>query len=209
MSEKKESTKKRKTINWLLVFTLLVFAIPSFILAKVLIDSQGETRHPVVEDRFKNQLSPKISNSQIDEIRKNINFQGIEEGKDKVEVNLISATLRITIETKDDLYMNQIDDIANKTYDEVNKVLPINKYFTNHNGVKMYDLEIHVYDYLPEDNKKGNPFYVVYTKNAASKKLKKENVREPKNKEVTEQMLKSTDELKKKTQNQKVVAPVQ
>lgn len=63
------------------------------------------------------------------------------DGVDSVEVNLISATLRINIDTKDNASSSKVKSIMNEAYDKVNDILPIKKYFTNNDSDKMYDLE--------------------------------------------------------------------
>lgn len=193
MAEKK---KNKTRINWLLVVTILLFLIPTIIFGGVIFNSAENTHKPVVAERFKNQLDPKINKNQVAQIKNMIKYPEVE----SVEVNLISATLRITIDVKDNLYESQVMAIVDDVYNKVNQVLPIDKYFTNRKNVKMYDLEIQCYDFLPKNAVSGgNPIYIMKTKNAAAKKPVVDNMRTPRNQSVSDRMLNTLDELKEKT----------
>lgn len=196
--------KKRK-INWLVVATILVFLIPGAILGYVLVDSMENAHEPVVESRFKNELDPKITNEQLEQVKAAMNFPEVEH----VSVDLISATLRVNLDFNNNLYPEQVAMIVNEAYERINQILPIKTYFTNHNGIKMYDLEINGYDIIPNDPQdlQGNPIYIVKTKTGAAKEPTMENVRLPKNQEVSDQMLKNSEKLKQETNTQQVVQP--
>ena len=91
---------------------------------------------PTVGSRFDNSLNPAITEEQLDKVKSAMKLDGVE----SVEVNLISATLRINIDTKDDASSAKVKSIMNEAYDKVNDILPIKKYFTNNDSDKMYDL---------------------------------------------------------------------
>ena len=96
----------------------------------------------MVADRFKNELNPAITETDLASIRSNLNYDNI----DNLEVNLISATLRVMINTSDDMAEGDLLWILNDAADKIAAVLPIETYFTNSAATKMYDLEIHVYN---------------------------------------------------------------
>ena len=84
---------------------------------------------------------------------------------ESVEVNLIIATLRINIDTKDDASSAKVKSIMNEAYDKVNDILPIKKYFTNNDSDKMDDLEVHVYNCIPDDKHSADDqIYKIKTK---------------------------------------------
>ena len=121
------------------------------------------------------------------------------DGVESVEVNLISATLRINIDTKDDASSAKVKSIMNEAYDKVNDILPIKKYFTNNDSDKMYDLEVHVYNFIPDDKHSADDqIYKIKTKTAAAKKPNVSTPSSPKNKSVAEKLLKQQEEAAKK-----------
>ena len=111
--------------------------------------SIGGQNHPVEGSRFsKTDLDPAITDDNISSLESALsNIENV----DKVSVNLLSATLRVHI----DLVDSATDDVASaaidSAYNIVNEQLPIDTYFTNKDGSKMYDLEIDSYNYLIDD----------------------------------------------------------
>ena len=64
-----------------------------------------------------------------------------------------------------------IEAIANQVYDIVNSNLDIATYFTTQDTTKMYDLEIHVYNYIPDEENEeevNGQLYAVLYKNATT-----------------------------------------
>lgn len=137
---------KKFKINGVLVFTLVLVAIPLTILGFIVLSSLQQSGVPVTEGRFDTQLDPAISDSMLSEIEDTFEFENV----DSISVNLSVATLRILINTNDDVDASTIKSIANEAYDIVDSIAAIDTYFTNHDTTKMYDLEIHVYNYIPD-----------------------------------------------------------
>lgn len=177
-SSNKDKKNKRKP-NWLLRFTLIVIAVPVLILAWTLVTSLETSGEPVVGDRFDNQLDPAITDSQLTEVKNALQYPEAE----SVSVNLESATLRVTINTIDTATREQIEAIMNDAYNQVSNILPIETYFTNREGVKMYDLEIHVFNFIPDDTNRDAFIYYVLTKNAAATEPSISNPSTPRNEE--------------------------
>lgn len=173
--------KKPHVILWLGIIILLV---PCVILGAVLMNSLENSREPVVADRFKNELNPAITEVELASIRSNLNYDNI----DNIEVNLISATLRIMINTNDNMSDGDILWILNDAADKVTSVLPVETYFTNTNGTKMYDLEIHVYN-TTKGTEALPQIYYVRTKNAAFEEWIADNYSTAKNPELAESIL--------------------
>lgn len=181
MSNKVNNGKKKHKANWLLRFTLIVVIIPAIILVWILATSLETSGEPVVGKRFENQLDPAISEKQVTALKDSIQYAEDE----SVEVNLKSATLRITINTIDTATPEQIGAILMDVYqNKVNAQLPIETYFTNKEGMKMYDLEIHVYNFIPMDTSTGTYVYQILTKNAASNDYDITTPSTPRNAEV-------------------------
>ena len=104
---------------------------------------------PVVGNRFDSKdLNPAITNDQISQVQTTIASIG---GVENVEVNLKSATLRISIDVSDDANADTCNAIAQEAYNQVNGILPVDTYFTNTEEAKMYDLEIDAYNFLLDD----------------------------------------------------------
>lgn len=127
-------------------FTVIIIMIPVVIVGYVLLASLGGQNRPVEGSRFsKKDLDPAITDDNISTLESALsNIENVE----KVSVNLLSATLRVHI----DLIDSATDDVAsaaiNSAYSVINEQLPIDTYFTNKDGSKMYDLEIDSYNYL-------------------------------------------------------------
>lgn len=184
MAKKTSNPVKLKKPHVILWLGIIIVLVPCIILGVVLMNSLENSREPVVADRFKNELNPAITETDLASIKSNLNYDNI----DNIEVNLISATLRIMINTNDGMSDGDILWILNDASDKVTAVLPVGTYFTNTNGTKMYDLEIHVYnttkgtDALPQ-------IYYVKTKNAANEEWIVDNFSTAKNPELAESIL--------------------
>ncbi len=163
-NKKKDSKKK---VNGLLVFTITVIAIPLGILALIIFSSLTQKGEPVFGSRFDTQLDPAIEKSALKDIEESINFENI----DSKSVNLNAATLRILVDANDAVDAATIEAIANQVYDIVNSNLDIATYFTTQDTTKMYDLEIHVYNYIPDEENEeevNGQLYAVLYKNATT-----------------------------------------
>lgn len=183
----KEKRRRPKIILWLGIIILL---IPCILLGVVLYNSLEDSSQPVEGDRFVNELDPAISESQLEQIRSSIDYADVE----KFEVNLISATLRILVDTNDDLPEENVSWLADDIYEKVNAVLPVETYFTNTENTKMYDVEIHVYNVL-NANENYAKYYIVKSKTGASEGALVDNLSRPKNESLANSILyPATDE---------------
>lgn len=182
-----DKTKKvKQKPNWVLRITILVIAIPTLMIAFVLLTSIEKKGEPVVGDRFENHLDPAIKDSSLKELKNTLVFDNV----DAVEVNLISATLRIDIDASDALDAAGIEAIANAAYDKVNQILPIGTYFKNHDGVKMYDLEINVYNLIPQEGTQTAQIWCIKHKNVSEAEPGTDWPSNPKNEDVANQVKK-------------------
>lgn len=165
MSSKEKKVKKKKPIrkaDIILIIGLIIIALPFCVLAWFLISAQMASGRPNLGDRYVNDLDPAITASQQGDIEKDIKTI---DGVEKVNVELATATLRVYVDIKDDAVETEAVSIANQTYDKVINVLSPSVYFSQHDNMKMYDLEIHVYNL--DDNREDESFvYVIKLKNS-------------------------------------------
>ncbi|MEG1733074.1 MAG: hypothetical protein RR986_04650 [Longicatena sp.] len=197
MNKKKKSdtkgsiSKKSKILYWTAGIVLL---IPLLLLAYIYLGAKESSGKPTAGNRFDNSLNPAISAKQTDQLKTSLKVDGVE----NVEVNLISATLRISIDVRDDANADTITAIMNSSYDQVNGVVPIETYFTNNKkNDKMYDLEIHVYNYIPDEKKPADgQVYMIKTKTSAAKEANVSTPSSPKNKEISDKLLTEQKEAK-------------
>lgn len=188
-SKTNNKDKKPNTILWI---GLVVILVPCLILLYILLGTKEKAGQPVVGDRFEGELDPGITDEQLNSIREALVFENAE----NVEVNLISATLRITINAKDDISSDGALALANSAYDKVMEVLPVETYFTNVKDeegkikTKMYDIEVQVYNVLKQDNPSNiSLIYFVKSKSANMSEPILNNFASPKNEEVANELL--------------------
>lgn len=190
MSKQKKASKSDKVSKKskiLYVTAGIVILIPLILLIYIYFGAKENSGKPTVGERFENSLNPAITTKQVDEVKAALKQEGVE----GLEVNLISATLRINIDVTDDATADTITAIMNAAYDSVNAILPIDTYFTNHEKVdKMYDIEVHVYNYIPNDQKPADgQIYMIKTKTSAAKEPNVSTPSSPKNQEVADKLL--------------------
>ena len=176
-------------------FTVIIIMIPVVIVGYVLLASLGGQNRPVEGSRFsKKYLDPAIST--LESALSNI------ENVEKVSVNLLSATLRVHI----DLIDSATDDVAsaaiNSAYSVINEQLPIDTYFTNKDGSKMYDLEIDSYNYLIDDTHTADGWtYLKLTKTGASDGPVTDNMTVAKDAELSNQLKAASDQIQQNIAN--------
>lgn len=171
-----ERIKYQLKKNYLLWITVIIIAIPCIILAYILIGSREGSTSPVVGSRFDDALDPEITAQDLNALKETLQFEDAQ----AVEINLKSATLRISIDTRDDMSQEEMSALLDSAYDKVTEKLPAATYFTNRKSgegdneavVKMYDLEISVYNFIPEnEEQKANQIHLSRSKNAASEEV--------------------------------------
>ena len=181
-------------------FTVLIIMIPVVIVGYVLLASLGGQNRPVEGSRFsKKDLDPAITDDNISTLESALsNIENVE----KVSVNLLSATLRVHI----DLIDSATDDVAsaaiNSAYSVINEQLPIDTYFTNKDGSKMYDLEIDSYNYLIDDTHTADGWtYLKLTKTGASDGPVTDNMTVAKDAELSNQLKAASDQIQQNIAN--------
>lgn len=150
MSEKKTTNKKKKTpkrgrSNYsilIIIVMVVMLAIPTFVVGKILYDAYIRTGTPLFGDRYVGDLDPAITQQQKNTIDTNITaFQEVED----VSVNLQSSTLKVFVDVRSDVLRENYQELTQRAYDTVIETLPVETYFTASGAKKMYDVEILVY----------------------------------------------------------------
>lgn len=182
--------KPKKKHNYLLWATIVVIAIPCLILLYIIIGSRENSNEPVEGSRFDASLDPAITEEDLTALKGLLVFDNVEH----VEINLKSATLRVTLNTNDDLSQEAIQELMGSAYDKIVEKLPVDTYFTNKTKddktVKMYDLEVSAYNYIPEkDEDKAGQIHLSRTKNSAAEKVVDDVLSSPKDEETADPIL--------------------
>ncbi|MEG0289790.1 MAG: hypothetical protein RSF69_04790 [Erysipelotrichaceae bacterium] len=188
MSKANSQKGKNKKHNYILWAGLVVVMIPVCILIYIVFGTLGNSDEPVNGNRFDHDLNPAISEKNVKELKSSLVFDGVE----GVSVNLKTATLRININTNDDLDEKAIGDIMNQAYDKVVTLLPIETYFTNKKNCQMYDIEVNVYNLIPDEKTTITPIYLVKSKTAAAKEATVDVKTTPLDEEVVNQLMTPT-----------------
>lgn len=185
----KNKDKKPNAVLWI---GLVVILIPCLILLYIILGTKEKAGEPVVGDRFETQLNPAISEQQLNEVKSALTYSNAE----NVEVNLISATLRITINASDDISYDDAVALMDDAYDKTIGVIPVDPYFTNVKGsddkvkTKMYDIEVQVYNVLKDQNPNNiDLIYLVKAKSAGSSDAQFNVFSKPKNSDVADGLL--------------------
>ncbi|MBS3973131.1 MAG: hypothetical protein KGZ84_09025 [Erysipelotrichia bacterium] len=179
-------TKKKIQIYWpgiTLMLSLAILAVPATIMYNIAIETQGIAGTPVFGDRFNNDLNPKISKGQVNELDDTIrDIEGIVE----LEVNLRSATLRINVLTSLEISDDQINALITKVKDAVFGKLPESEYFTASLERKQYDFEIHLRN--TKDRLDENYRYIIVSKTSLMTTFIIQEVSTPKNPEFVAEL---------------------
>lgn len=172
---------KRKKPHIILVLVVIILIIPLVVLGTILFSSLEDSSKPVVAHRFENELNPKITEEDIASVKAALNYDNL----DEVEVNNISATVRVMLNVSDDMSAEDINWMVNDAYSKIDGILPIATYFTNSETTKMYDLEINVYNVTSGENK----IHYCISKTGGAETYTLDVLSSPKNPDVTNDIL--------------------
>ena len=168
---------RRREIRTLVIFWIcfILLLIPTAFMAWMLISAALDTGAPIIGDRYKGDLEPAITKNDLDTIASNTkNLSGVEDSF----INLATATLRVYADIDDNANVDTAKSTATRIFNEVTNVLTPSVYFTQSDGKKMYDLEIHVF--TSNDREKASNFvYVIETKTSSMEQPIQQVVSEP------------------------------
>lgn len=143
-------TKPKKNFKFKLNFSNIVFAlgiafvlIPSLIIGGILLQSSLQTGTVIAGNRFNNDLQPEITKDLIGLTKEAISSIS---NVTVDEINLKSATLRITVTIPSGLEEENKLVLVESILNKVNGVIPFADYFTATDTKKMYDLEVNFVD---------------------------------------------------------------
>lgn len=145
----KKQKEKKLGINWFFWITLILIIIPSFYFVKLLHDASLESNVPVLGERLKHNIQDQITDEMKTTISTAVSSM---ENVELSETNLIVDTLRINVDTTDELTADQMKQMTVDIYNKVAETAPIETYFTQHDDFKQYDLEINVFNNLEAES---------------------------------------------------------
>lgn len=178
--------EKRKSVI-LYVISAVVILVPLGLLGYIYLGAKESSGKPTTGERFSNSLEPSITEEQINQITTALQGDGV----DKVEITLKSATLRVLVDVSDTANNDVVNETISSTYNKIAEILPVKTYFTNkEDGSKMYDLDIHVYNFIPTEGQATDTWiYKERVKNASSKEMVTDTLSSPKDQEEADRLL--------------------
>lgn len=177
---------KKSGKGWAVVFwiCLALIVVPFGVLGWILISSSMDSSSPVIGSRYDGDLDPAITKAQMTEIQETVS--GIE-GVESADVEMATATLRVYADINDDANSDTASAKADEVYNAVAGILDPAVYFTQADGKKMYDLEIHVYNHLEETDAETY-VYVIKNKSSSMSEPKTQLVSEPLDAELAQSL---------------------
>ena len=112
---------------------------------------------------FQIKLVPGITKEQMTEIENAVASLGDVENS---SVQMVTATMRVYADVPDDWGVDAVRAKADEIYSTVTSILDPAVYFTQTDGRKMYDIEIHVYN-LAADRESDAFVYVIENKTSS------------------------------------------
>lgn len=192
-SVKKNRKKKNNVKGWgPFILALVLFILPFAVLGWILLGAAMDTGSPILGDRYANDLNPAITKSQLDTIKDAVKqMLGVE----SADVELATGTLRVYADISDDATVDTANSVADQIYSSVTSTLDPAVYFTQHDNEKMYDLEIHVYNYADSKDRDSDSFvYVIDTKTSSMDAPAKQTMSEPLNAELAQQLRQAVED---------------
>ena len=195
MTTKKKKTHTRKKqrkreLRFKIVFWIcfLLLLIPCVAFGWILLSSWLDTGSPILGSRYDGDLDPAITKNDMEDVLEKVQKISDVEG---VEVHLATATLRVYADITDSASAVKAESIASEVYAAVYSVLKPETYFSQHDGMKMYDLEIHVY--TTNNSEKSNFVYVIETKTSSMEEPITQLVSEPIDADLAQQLRDSVE----------------
>lgn len=189
---KKKTSKANTRANRVFWTSLILFLLPFLVLGWILVSAAMDTGSPILGERYKNDLDPAIVKADLERVKSE--SKGVN-GVEKVDLSLATATLRVYADIGDLATVDDAKKTAGEIYTAVTHVLDPNVYFSQVNGEKMYDLEIHVYN-RDKDMDQPGWVYVIETKNSGMDKPLTQVVSQPVDPELAEQLRQDVEDRK-------------
>ena len=187
--KKPKQKKKMDAASWIIVIGLILIAIPCVAFAYILLSASAATGTVISGDRFTNDLDPAITEEQL--VAVDTAVESIE-GVESADVYLKSGTVRVYLNTIDEMTPEVAEDLANQAYDKLIQECDPSVYFTQSSSKKMYDIEVHAYNL--EENRESDSFvYVIVNKSSSMEAPIARLVSEPLDPELAAQLLEKLD----------------
>ena len=190
---KKEKKAKKKgrldAASWIIIIGLLIIAIPCAAFLYILLSAQAATGTAISGDRFTGDLDPAITETQMANVVTSVETI---EGVESAEVILKSATVRVYVDTLDEMTPEVAEGIANQAYEKLTAECDPSVYFTQTASKKMYDIEVHAYN-LTENRDSEEFVYVILNKSSSMEAPIARLVSEPLDPELAAQLLEKLD----------------
>ncbi len=210
---KQRKNRKNRKHDWsfyAIIISVIILLIPILAIGIPSLTSLASSKRPLFGNRFDGQLVNKITESDLENLKANLDK--IEESE-TIDINLSAATLRVYSKTalEKDLY----EALAKTIFDEIAAVLPVENYFTSHQNQHAYDIEIHVHNEIPEKGAdKENFVYMIADKTGLKEDLSLQFVTDAQSEEFVAELWeiqtkrdekKEQDKLDKENPDQEVV----
>ncbi len=186
-SSRSAGTVRRKKTNTrtTIVFwvALVLFLLPFLILGYIIFSAAMDTGKPVIGDRYKGDHDPAITSSDLKSVESAA--AGVS-GVERTFVNLATGTLRVYADISDSATADTAKSTADQVYNAVTSVLDVGTYFSQANGMKMYDLEVHVFN--QDKDPDSNFVYVIKTLTSSMEQPIVQLVSEPIDAELAESL---------------------
>ena len=190
---KKEKKAKKKgrmdAASWIIIIGLLIIAVPCAAFLYILLSAQAATGTAISGDRFTGDLDPAITETQMANVVTSVETI---EGVESAEVILKSATVRVYVDTLDEMTPEVAEGIANQAYEKLTAECDPSVYFTQTASKKMYDIEVHAYN-LTENRDSEEFVYVILSKSSSMEAPIARLVSEPLDPELAAQLLEKLD----------------
>lgn len=140
-----KSAPHGKGYNSLLIIIVssILIAIPLFIIGRVIYDSYMEAGVPIVGERFENDIAQEITEDDRTRVADGLNALVY---VDSSEANLHSATLKVRVDMKDELTLEELPTFQSEIYNTIIGVLPVETYFSQTEEMRNYDLEVTMFN---------------------------------------------------------------
>lgn len=188
--EKKAKKKGRlDAASWIIIIGLLIIAVPCAAFLYILLSAQAATGTAISGDRFTGDLDPAITETQMANVVTSVETI---EGVESAEVILKSATVRVYVDTLDEMTPEVAEGIAYQAYEKLTAECDPSVYFTQTASKKMYDIEVHAYN-LTENRDSEEFVYVILSKSSSMEAPIARLVSEPLDSELATQLLEKLD----------------
>lgn len=156
---------KQRSYSKLMILVMCSLFLVLIIFAGIVVSDAFFSRGSVViGNRFDHDLDYQVSDAQLSSINQEISKL---DNVKSVEVSNSSSLVRVLVEVDASVKVNDATKLVDSVYSLVIKTLPVDKYFSRHDAVRNYDLEINVF--ARGDN--GNSLLINGIKNSSMQEM--------------------------------------